>query len=107
MISAITELINNLSAFIDSVNQNADKIAGFIVGLVMICERIARLIPTSWDNKTVQWIARKIYVVFAIIGLKVPDIVKIDDGKMITKTQAVAQEMIINSIPLIESEPKK
>lgn len=63
-----------------------DKIAIWVinnpgsVALVMLCsDRVAKLTPTEWDNKTLKVIFGIFYRGFAIIGAKVPDIEKASD----------------------------
>lgn len=106
MIEAVTNWFNAVGDLLDAIKHNADKIAGGIVTIVVICERIARVIPTNWDNRFLDWTAKKLYILFAILGVKVPDIVKVDDGKIITTTQCVAQEEIARDREITNPEPK-
>ena len=46
------------------------EVAGIFAAFVLVFDRIAKLTPTESDNKIVTLL----YKVFAILGLKVPDI---------------------------------
>jgi hypothetical protein len=62
--------------FIDSIATWVINNPG-AVALVMLCsDRVAKLTPTEWDNKTLKVIFGLFYKGFAIIGAKVPDIEK-------------------------------
>lgn len=49
---------------------NYGEVAGILALVVLVADRIAKLTPTESDNK----IVKGIYRVFAIVGIKVPDI---------------------------------
>jgi len=49
---------------------NYGALAGIVVAFVLLFDRIAKLTPTDADNK----IVRMAYKLFAVLGLKVPDI---------------------------------
>jgi hypothetical protein len=53
---------------------NYGEILGTVAAFVLICDRIAKLTPTEADNKIVQKVLKVVYSVFAILGLKVPDV---------------------------------
>ncbi len=55
---------------------NYGEILGTIAAFVLVCDRIAKLTPTEADNKIVEKVLKVVYSIFAIAGLKVPDITK-------------------------------
>ena len=55
---------------------NYGEILGTVAAFVLVCDRIAKLTPTEADNKIVEKVLKVIYGVFAIAGLKVPDVTK-------------------------------
>ncbi len=55
---------------------NYGEILGTVAAFVLVCDRIAKLTPTEADNKIVGKVLKAIYTVFAVLGLKVPDITK-------------------------------
>ena len=53
---------------------NYGEILGTVAAFVLICDRIAKLTPTEADNKVVERVLKTVYSIFAILGLKVPDV---------------------------------
>lgn len=51
-------------------NLNWTEIAGVVAAFVLFFDRLAKLTPTESDNKIVA----VFYKVFAVLGVKVPDI---------------------------------
>lgn len=49
---------------------NYGEIAGTFAALILFFDRLAKLTPTDSDNKIVAML----YKLFAILGLKVPDV---------------------------------
>lgn len=68
--------------------------AGLVAAIVVASEKIARVIPTNWDNKFLRVLFKSLYVFFATVGMKVPDIAKIENGKIVTNVEAIAQKVV-------------
>lgn len=92
--------------YIDDLAKVAGSIAGLVLAVVVASEKIARLIPTNFKCKPLQRIARIFYTIFAVIGLKAPDIAAIKDGKIVTNIEAVAQEVVNQQPETAAAEPK-
>lgn len=99
-------IIAQFSQYIDDASNAAGSIAGLVLAVVIASEKIARLIPTNFKCKPLQRVARFFYAIFAVIGMKTPDIAAIQDGKIITNIEAVAQETINKQPDTAASEPK-
>lgn len=82
--ATLTEHVNDAGAFVDAIAANYGKFMGACALMITVANRVAKVIPTEWDNKIIKVISRVFYWIFAIIGVNVPDIVKIKDGKIKT-----------------------
>lgn len=51
-------------------NANWTEIMGVIAAFVLFFDRLAKLTPTESDNNLV----RSLYKIFAVLGVKVPDV---------------------------------
>lgn len=54
----------------------------YAVVTIIFFDRLAKLTPTEWDNRTMSIVTGTLYRVFAILGLKFPDIEKIELPKI-------------------------
>lgn len=99
-------IITEIGAYLDELTNTVGKAAGLTVAIVIAAEKIARCIPTNFNNKPLQVVARFFYSIFAVIGLKAPDIAKIQDGKIVTNIEAIAQEVIDKQPETTVTEPK-
>jgi len=59
---------------LEYITTNYGEILGTIAAFVLVCDRIAKLTPTETDNKILEKVLKALYTVFAIAGLKVPDV---------------------------------
>lgn len=59
-----------------------EQYAAYIALGVLFFDRLAKITPTEWDNKVLAKVMPVIYKFFAILGVKVPDIESIKDGKI-------------------------
>lgn len=94
-----------MTIFADAENY-VNEFGALAIAVVIVSEKIARCIPTTFNNKILEKIAKFFYTVFAVIGLKAPDIAAIQDGKIVTNIEAVAQAVIDKQPESAEVEPK-
>lgn len=85
-------IIATLGEYIDDINDNFAKLAGAIAFIVMCFNRAAKLTPFHCKNKYLQWVCRKAYYIFAVLGMNVPDIAGMRDGKIVTTQEAEANK---------------
>ncbi len=64
---------------------------GDIALWIVAFRTLANATPTEWDNKILDAILPKLYMAFSVLGAKVPNIVKVEDGKVVTTTEIKAK----------------
>lgn len=72
-------MFDSIMPVVNSVIQNWGAYAGAAAAFVLVCDRIAKLTPTTKDDSVVNWI----YKIFAILGLKVPDLEYNSKGEIV------------------------
>lgn len=52
---------------------------GLFAALITFFNRLAKVTPTTWDNEALEKVMKVLYTIFAILGLKFPEIEKPSD----------------------------
>mgnify|MGYP006921298431 CR=1 FL=1 len=68
-----------ITTWFSTAAQNYGAYVGLATGIVLVFERLAKLTPTTKDDSIVNWI----YKVFAILGVKVPELEQNSKGEII------------------------
>lgn len=57
------------------------EISGVIALWVLAFDRLAKITPNNTDNQIIEWLAK----IFAVLGVKVPDLEENSKGQIVAK----------------------
>ena len=72
-------MLDVFTNWINPIVQNYGNYIGVITAAVIVFDRIAKLTPTTKDDSVLNWI----YKIFAVLGLKVPDLEYNSKGQIV------------------------
>lgn len=70
-----------ITSWINPLIQNYGAYAGAAAAFLLFFDRLAKLTPTTKDDSVLNWI----YKIFAVLGVKVPDLELDSKGKIVSK----------------------
>lgn len=75
------EIVNSALGWFDQITNNWGEILGTVAFGILFFDRLAKLTPTTKDDAIVNWV----YKIFAILGVKVPELEYDSKGKIVTE----------------------
>jgi hypothetical protein len=85
-----TEYVNDFGDLLGAIAVQSGAVLGAVAFTVGFFNRLAKLVPTNWNNRFARWFSKVTYFIFAVLGAKVPDIEKIENGKIVTVAEAAS-----------------
>ena len=72
-------MLSLITDWFSSAAQNYGAYVGLATGIILVFDRLAKLTPTTKDDSIVNWI----YKIFAILGVKVPELEQNSKGEIV------------------------
>jgi len=96
----IIDWINNAAEAITGVTVAGTALSTSIIAWIVFWTRMAKLIPTEWNNPFLAIIFRTLNLLCRILGFDWPDIAKIDwkNMRVITKQELTANQVVAAAV---------